>query len=145
MGDSDKQMVSFRVSKDTKDQIEEYADEQGISQSEAFRRLVRKGNELEKSGITISIDKNSSESLITDGGAVRKEIQEGNSEIEQELEQMRKERDRSMRITLFMGGLITAGFGLMFLVPGSQVVVSTGLILMGIAMLGGFLMEMKYE
>ena len=145
MGDSDKQMVSFRVSKDTKEEIEEYADQHGISQSEAFRRLVRKGNELEQSGITISIDKGSSESLITDGGTVRQEIEKGNRELEEELQQMRKERDRSMRITLLMGGLITAGFGLMFLVPGSQLFVSGGLILIGIAMVAGFLMEMKDE
>lgn len=136
-------MVSFRISKDTKDQIEEYAEQQGISQSEAFRRLVRKGNELEQSGITISIDKDSSEGLITDGGTVRQEIEEGNKELEQQLQQIRKERDQTIKATLFMGGLITAGFGLMFLVPGSQLVVSIGLVLIGIAMLGGVFIEVR--
>lgn len=80
MADTEKKMVSFRLSQDTKEEVVEYADEHDISQSEAFRRLVRKGKEVEESGPRLGLSGESSE-FITDGGQIREEIAANKKQI----------------------------------------------------------------
>jgi len=134
MGNSDKTMVSFRVSQDTKAEIEEYADEQDISQSEAFRRLIRKGSELENSGITISIGKEGDESLVTDGGAITEEIARNRSKINQVKEQVGQSETAVDRMTLSLVFAVLWVVSVITLDPPAWSVIPQGVVL--IAALG---------
>lgn len=51
---TDKEMVGVRLPKDTHRQIEQYADEHDLSKSDALRRMIEKGVELESAGLAVA-------------------------------------------------------------------------------------------
>ncbi len=77
---TDKELISVRLETDTKQRVEEYADEHDVTRSVAIRRLLDKGADLEDAGITVAAssqtdnedgDKQNNEGkAMTDGGPV---------------------------------------------------------------------------
>lgn len=51
---TDKEMVGVRLPKDTHRQVEEYAENHDLSKSDALRRMIEKGVELESAGLAVA-------------------------------------------------------------------------------------------
>lgn len=68
---TDREMVSVRLERDTKQRVEKYAEEHDVSRSTAIRRLLEKGADLEDAGIAVAASRTSGDEPVTDGaGAV---------------------------------------------------------------------------
>lgn len=61
-----KEMVSAKVSEKTKKLVDEYAEAEGISRSEAIQRLLDQGLDVQRSDVTVI--KGSENEVIPDGG-----------------------------------------------------------------------------
>jgi len=51
---TDKEMVGVRLPQDTHRQVEEYAEDHDLSKSDALRRMIEKGIELESAGLAVA-------------------------------------------------------------------------------------------
>lgn len=61
---TDREMVSVRLETDTKNRVEQYAEEHDVTRSTAIRRLLEKGADLEEAGIAVAasqLDKSNQE------------------------------------------------------------------------------------
>jgi predicted transcriptional regulator len=77
---TEKELISVRLETDTKQRVEEYADEHGVSRSVAIRRLLDKGVDLEEAGIAVAASRQTGNEdegkqdnegkAMTDGGPV---------------------------------------------------------------------------
>lgn len=69
-------MVGVRLPKDTLRQVEQYAEDREISKSDALRRMIEKGVDLEEAGLTVAASHPSKEEddeekeVVADGGQV---------------------------------------------------------------------------
>ena len=61
-----KEMVSAKVSEKTKKLVDEYAEAEGISRSEAIQRLLDQGLDVQRSDVTVI--KGAENEVIPDGG-----------------------------------------------------------------------------
>ena len=61
-----KEMVSAKVSEKTKKLVDEYAEAEGISRSEAIQRLLDQGLDVQRSDVTVI--KGTKNEVIPDGG-----------------------------------------------------------------------------
>lgn len=75
-GMTDKEMVGVRLPKDTHRQVEEYAEDHDLSKSDALRRMIEKGIDLEEAGLTVAASQQKTgepekeKDPIADGGQV---------------------------------------------------------------------------
>jgi len=70
---ADKEMVGVRLPADTLRRVERYAEEHDISKSDALRRMIEKGVDLEEAGLTVAASHQPDEEekeVIADGGQV---------------------------------------------------------------------------
>jgi hypothetical protein len=75
---SNKEMVGVRLPADTLAQVEQYAEDHDLSKSDALRRMIEKGVDLEEAGLTVAAsrqldgkeekEEKEEEGLVTDGG-----------------------------------------------------------------------------
>lgn len=68
-------MVGVRLPNDTLRRVERYADEHDISKSDALRRMIEKGVDLEEAGLTVAASQSATEKeeekeMVADGGQV---------------------------------------------------------------------------
>jgi predicted DNA-binding protein len=74
---TDKEMVGVRLPADTLRRVEQYAEDHDLSKSDALRRMIQKGVELEDAGIAVAAatvqDETEEKEIRTDGsgGVVR--------------------------------------------------------------------------
>jgi hypothetical protein len=71
-----KEMVGVRLPTDTLERVEQYADDHDLSKSDALRRMVKKGVDLEEAGLTVATSQKPTEDSdeeepIADGGFLR--------------------------------------------------------------------------
>ena len=74
---TDKEMVGVRLPADTLRRVEQYADDHDLSKSDALRRMIKKGVDLEEAGLTVAASQQKTEEpeeeekeVIADGGQV---------------------------------------------------------------------------
>jgi predicted DNA-binding protein len=73
---ADKEMVGVRLPNDTLQRVERYADEHGISKSDALRRMIEKGVDLEEAGLAVAAaqqpkqEEKEEKEVMADGGQV---------------------------------------------------------------------------
>ena len=71
---TDKEMVGVRLPADTLRWVERYAEKHGLSKSDALRRMIEKGVDLEEAGLTVAASQKTTEDpkeekeAIADGG-----------------------------------------------------------------------------
>lgn len=74
---TDKEMVGVRLPADTLRWVEQYADDHDLSKSDALRRMIEKGVDLEEAGLTVAASQKTTEEpeeekeAIADGGFLR--------------------------------------------------------------------------
>lgn len=74
---TDKEMVGVRLPADTLRWVEQYADDHDLSKSDALRRMIEKGVDLEEAGLTVAAsqknqpEKEEEKETIADGGFLR--------------------------------------------------------------------------
>lgn len=72
-------MVGVRLPSDTLREVEQYAEEHDLSKSDALRRMVKKGVDLEKAGLTVAASQNeqteeTEKEAIADGGMLLRPV-----------------------------------------------------------------------
>ncbi len=72
---TEKEMVGVRLPADTLRRVERYAEDHDLSKSDALRRMIEKGVDLEEAGLTVaashqSDEKEEEKEVIADGGQV---------------------------------------------------------------------------
>jgi len=73
---AEKETVGVRLPADTLGRVEQYADEHDLSKSDALRRMIQKGLDLEEAGLTVAASSRPSRSneekeAVADGGLLR--------------------------------------------------------------------------
>jgi uncharacterized membrane protein len=73
---TEKEMVGVRLPTDILERVEQYADDHDLSKSDALRRMVKKGVDLEEAGLTVAASQkptedSDEEEAIADGGFLR--------------------------------------------------------------------------
>lgn len=76
---TDKEMVGVRLPSDTLREVEQYAEEHDLSKSDALRRMVKNGVDLEKAGLTVAASQNeqteeTGKEPIADGGSLLRPV-----------------------------------------------------------------------
>lgn len=72
---TEKEMVGVRLPADTLRRVERYAEDHDLSKSDALRRMIEKGVDLEEAGLTVAAshqpdEKEGEKEVIADGGQV---------------------------------------------------------------------------
>jgi antitoxin component of RelBE/YafQ-DinJ toxin-antitoxin module len=87
---ADKEMVSAKVASRTKDRLDEYADKEGISRSQAIGRMLKQGLDVEESDMRLV-------PVRSDGGTV---IEDRLDQIESQQQNRLEEIDRKVEASL---------------------------------------------
>ena len=122
-----KDTLSARVSSNTTEKLEEYADERKISKSEATDRLLNKALRIESADVEIV-------PIATDGSGVEQRINNTETQLEQLNSQVEKDLTQNRLSYL----LLTAGL-IYIIIQTSFEVPSALTIPVGIALIGGLL------
>lgn len=76
-GMADKEMVGVRLPADTLRRVEQYAEDHDLSKSDALRRMIEKGVDLQEAGLTVAASQTTAsesedeEEAMADGGFIR--------------------------------------------------------------------------
>lgn len=118
-----KTTLSSKVSEQTKQRVEKYAESKGISRSEAVDRLVRKSLKIENGDVEIV-------PVSADGG-IATELEETQVELQNQSEQIQSQEElqRYQGLLLFLS-IFWLGIHLVFSVP-AVATIGTGLVLVG--------------
>jgi hypothetical protein len=122
-----KDTLSARISSNTTEKLEEYADERKISKSEATDRLLNKALRIESADVEIV-------PIATDGSGVEQRINNTETQLEQLNSQVEKDLTQNRLSYL----LLTAGL-IYIIIQTSFEVPSALTIPVGIALIGGLL------
>ena len=122
-----KDTLSARISSNTTEKLEEYADERKISKSEATDRLLNKALRIESADVEIV-------PIATDGSGVEQRINDTETQLEQLNSQVEKDLIQNRLSYL----LLTAGL-IYIIIQTSFEVPSALTIPVGIALIGGLL------
>ena len=122
-----KDTLSARISSNTTEKLEEYADERKISKSEATDRLLNKALRIESADVEIVL-------IATDGSGVEQRINNTETQLEQLNSQVEKDLTQNRLSYL----LLTAGL-IYIIIQTSFEVPSALTIPVGIALIGGLL------
>jgi predicted DNA-binding protein len=73
---TDKEMVGVRLPPDTLERVQRYADDHDLSKSDALRRMIEKGVDLEEAGLAVAASQKTNQEeeekeAIADGGFLR--------------------------------------------------------------------------
>ena len=71
---------SFRIPPDVAEAVDEYAEEHGITKSEAYRRVIKQGIEVKRSDVTVI---QGTERTVPDGGEVMDRLDRATSQLNQ--------------------------------------------------------------
>jgi antitoxin component of RelBE/YafQ-DinJ toxin-antitoxin module len=104
---TDKELISVRLETDTKQRVEEYADEHGVSRSVAIRRLLDKGIDFEEAGLT-----------VPDGG----QLEETQSQVEEVSETLDSLSEQLNEIMLpLTAAILWIGLEITYGIPGGPI------------------------
>jgi len=131
----EKEMVGVRLPKDTLERIEEYAERQDISKSDALRRMIERGVDLEEAGLTVAASQ--SGEPMSDGAPTAEEYVSLRAEFHQ------FQQDAS----LLIGGFVVALLGLMasFAVSGPIGTLAAGVTVVVLLFVGSFVLSRWYH
>jgi len=122
-----KDTLSARISSNTTEKLEEYADERKISKSEATDRLLNKALRIESADVEIV-------PIATDGSGVEQRINNTETQLEQLNSQVEKDLTQNrLSYLLLTAGLIYIIIQTSFEVPSALTVP------VGIGLIGGLL------
>jgi predicted DNA-binding protein len=103
---------SFRLPPDVAEAVDSYAEEHGITKSEAYRRVIKQGIEVQQSDVTVI---QGTEQTVPDGG----QLEETQSQVEEVSENLDSLSEQVQEIMLpltlsilWIGIEVTAGFPL---------------------------------
>lgn len=101
-----KPIISASVSEKTKDKVDEFADSEGISRSEAVQRLLDQGLDVQQSDVTVI--KGTEGEAIPDGGTVREiktsvdQVEQQVTDINEQVAEVRETESEDSLITTFL-------------------------------------------
>jgi len=114
---TDKELISVRLETDTKQRVEKYADEHGVSRSVAIRRLLDKGIDFEEAGLVVA-SSNGTEQTIPDGG----QLEETQNQVEEVSEDLDSLSEQLQEVMLPLSvGLLWIGFEVTIGIPAEPI------------------------
>jgi hypothetical protein len=121
---SDKTMVSAKMGNRTVERLEEYAEEEGISRSQATERMAKQGLDVEESDMRLIPVK-------TDGGTrIENTLNQAQQTLENQSEKIEDQQIAQKYLSLSLSlAIFWLGVHIIFVVP-SLVSIGTGTVLM---------------
>jgi Flp pilus assembly protein TadB len=121
---SDKTMVSAKMGNRTVERLEEYAEEEGISRSQATERMAKQGLDVEESDMRLIPVK-------TDGGTrIENTLNQARQTLENQSEKIEDQQIAQKYLSLSLSlAIFWLGVHIIFVVP-SLVSIGTGTVLM---------------
>ena len=114
---------SFRLPPDVAEAVEEYAEEHGITKSEAYRRVIKQGIEVQQSDVTVI---QGTEQTIPDGG----QLEETQSQVEEVSENLDSLSEQLREVMLPLSvGLLWIGFEVTIGIPSAIGTAITGILI----------------
>jgi predicted DNA-binding protein len=102
---------SFRLPPDVAEAVDEYAEEHGITKSEAYRRVIKQGIEVQQSDVTVI---QGTERTVPDGG----QLEETQNQVEKVSENLDSLSEHLQEVMLPLSvGLLWIGFEVTIGIP----------------------------
>jgi len=106
---------SFRLPPDVAEAVDSYAEEHGITKSEAYRRVIKQGIEVQQSDVTVI---QGTEQTVPDGG----QLEETQNQVEEVSEDLDSLSEQLQKVMLPLSvGLLWIGFEVTIGIPGEPI------------------------
>jgi len=106
---------SFRLPPDVAEAVDSYAEEHGITKSEAYRRVIKQGIEVQQSDVTVI---QGTEQTVPDGG----QLEETQNQVEEVSENLDSLSEQLQEVMLPLSvGLLWIGFEVTIGIPAEPI------------------------